>query len=117
MLLEQYNATENRLPEATLPGLFELQVARAAAVALMFEGRELSYGELNARANRLAHHLDALGVGPETLVGIMLERSFEMVAGYLAVLKAGGAYLPLDPEYPRDRLSFMVRGARAASCF
>nr|WP_264294042.1 AMP-binding protein [Diaphorobacter aerolatus] len=76
--------------------------------ALLFANETLSYGELNARANRLAHHLMERGVGPEVLVGICMERSVEMIVSILAVLKAGGAYLPLDPEYPAQRLAYMV---------
>ena len=75
---------------------------------MSFEGGHLSYRELNARANQLAHYLRKLGVGPETLVGTCLERSVEMVIGVLAILKAGGAYVPLDPTYPKDRLAFMM---------
>ena len=71
----------------------------------MFEDRQLTYGELNARANRLAHHLRRLGVGPDSRVAICVERSLEMVVGLLAVLKAGGAYVPLDPAYPAERLA------------
>ncbi|MFN3988463.1 MAG: amino acid adenylation domain-containing protein [Rhodocyclaceae bacterium] len=78
------------------------------ATALIFGEASLSYGELNARANRLAHRLIKLGVKPEAKVGIAVERSIEMVVGLLAILKAGGAYVPLDPEYPADRLSYMV---------
>ena len=78
------------------------------AVAVVFEDRQLTYAELNARANRLAHHLRSLGAGPETRVAICLERSLEMVVGLLAVLKAGGAYVPLDPAYPEERLAFML---------
>ncbi len=114
MLLEGFSATAHPVPEATLPGLFEAQAARTPeAVALIFEDQELSYGELNARANRLAHHLIGLGVGPESLVGVCLERSFDMVVALLGILKAGGAYLPLDPEYPQERLAFMLRDAHA----
>jgi amino acid adenylation domain-containing protein len=78
------------------------------ALALVFGNEALSYSELNARANRLAHRLIGMGVGPDVLVGICVERSTEMMVGILAVLKAGGAYVPLDPEYPADRLSYMV---------
>ncbi|MES2259415.1 MAG: amino acid adenylation domain-containing protein [Pseudomonadota bacterium] len=89
--------------------LFEAQAARQPdAPALVCGGEQLSYAELNARANRLAHHLAALGVGPEVKVGIALERSVEMVVSLLAVLKAGGAYVPLDPDYPRERLAYVV---------
>ena len=81
---------------------------RPDAVAVVYEDASLSYGELNARANRLAHRLIALGVKPETRVGLAVERSLDMVVGLLAILKAGGAYVPLDPQYPRDRLAYMV---------
>src|SRR5262249_6013300 len=75
---------------------------------------QLSYGELEGRANQLAHQLRALGVGAERVVGVCLERSLELVVSLLAILKAGGAYLPLDPGYPRERLSFMLADAGAA---
>ena len=81
------------------------------AVAVIFGDEEVSYEELNARANRLAHRLRNLSVGPEVLVGLFVERSVEMVVGLLAILKAGGAYVPLDPEYPIDRLAFMAEDA------
>ena len=99
---------------STLPELFAAQAARTPdAIALVFEDRRLSYAELEAHANRLAHHLRGLGVGPETVVGLCVERSPEMVIGLLGILKAGGAYLPLDPGYPRERLAFMLRDAGA----
>jgi amino acid adenylation domain-containing protein/non-ribosomal peptide synthase protein (TIGR01720 family) len=95
--------------------LFERQAERTpAAVALVSGGEELTYAELNSRANRLAHYLRARGVRADTPVGLCLERSAEMVVAMLGVLKAGGAYVPLDPEYPRERLAFMLAdcGAR-----
>ena len=82
------------------------------AIAVVFEAEQLTYGELNRRANQLAHHLRALGVGPEVLVAICLERSLETVIGLLGILKAGGAYVPLDPAYPQERLAFMLRDAQ-----
>jgi non-ribosomal peptide synthetase component F len=88
--------------------------ARPDAVAAVFEDARLSYGELEARANQLAHHLRALGVGAETVVGLCLERSLEMLVGLIGILKAGGAYLPLDPSYPAERLTFMLEDAGAA---
>ena len=89
--------------------LIERQAAETpAATALVFEDQSLSYVELNARANQLAHYLIGLGVKPETRVGIAMERSIEMVVGLLAILKAGGAYVPLDPEYPSERLAFIA---------
>ncbi len=78
------------------------------ATAVVFENERLTYRELNRRANQLAHHLVKLGVGPDVLVGILVERSLEMVVGLLGILKAGGAYVPLDPAYPRERVAFML---------
>ncbi|WP_186032346.1 non-ribosomal peptide synthetase, partial [Burkholderia gladioli] len=99
----------------TLHALFEARAARAPeAIAVEFGGERLRYGELNARANRLARHLRTLGVGPDVLVGLCVERSPEMVLGMLAIMKAGGAYVPLDPSYPRDRLEAMLEDAAPA---
>jgi non-ribosomal peptide synthetase component F len=93
--------------------LFEARVERTPhATAVVYEDQQLTYRELNTRANQLAHYLRRLGVGPEALVGLCLERSLELVISILAVLKAGGAYLPLDPRYPRERLQFMLTDAR-----
>ena len=97
----------------TLTQIFEGQVERTPQdTAIVFEGAKLTYEELNSRANQLAHHLRARGVGPEIAVGVLMERSLEMVVALLAVLKAGGAYLPLDPDYPVDRLSWMLENAQ-----
>ena len=82
----------------------------------MFEEQQLTYRELNRRANQLAHHLRTLGVGPEVLVGICVERSVEMVVGLLAILKAGGAYVPLDPFYPLERLPSCWRTPMRRCC-
>src|SRR2546428_624219 len=114
-LLRDWNATERALPGATLPQLFAAQAAKTPdAVAVVFAGEQLSYGELDARANQLAHHLRALGVGAESVVGVCLERSPALVVALIGILKAGGAYLPLDPEYPAERLHYMLADAGAA---
>src|SRR5262249_49858937 len=114
-ILQEWNATAHALPAATLPQLFAAQAAaRPDAVAVVLAHEQLSYGELEGRANRLAHHLRALGVGAESVVGVCLERSLELVVSLIAIPKAGGAYLPLDPGYPRERLSFMLADAGAA---
>ncbi|RRV07251.1 amino acid adenylation domain-containing protein [Pseudomonas sp. v388] len=95
--------------------IIEAQAARAPdAVALRFNGESLSYGQLNQRANRLAHHLRERGVGPEVRVGLAVERGFEMIIGLLAILKAGGAYVPLDPESPAERLSYLLEDSGIA---
>jgi len=101
--------------EACIHQLFEAQVERTPdAIAVVFENEQLTYRELNRRANQLAHHLQKLGVQPEMLVGICVERSLEMVVGLLGILKAGGAYLPLDPSYPQERLAFMLEDAQVS---
>ncbi|WNV05425.1 amino acid adenylation domain-containing protein [Candidatus Methylospira mobilis] len=113
-VLQDFNATAHDLPETPLPALFEAQVnASPEAVALVFGDCELGYRELDSKANRLARYLVRLRIGPEDIVAIALERSIEMVVALLAVLKAGAAYLPLDPEYPKDRLAFMIEDSRA----
>ncbi|NLG49703.1 MAG: amino acid adenylation domain-containing protein, partial [Chloroflexi bacterium] len=95
--------------------VFEQQAARTPdAEAVVYEGETLTYGELNRRANQLAHYLRRLGVGRETLVGISVERSLEMMVGLLGILKAGGAYVPLDPDYPAERLAYMLQDAGVA---
>src|SRR5258708_3120062 len=87
--------------------------ATPEAVAVMFGEQKLTYRELNQRANQLANYLQALGVGPNVLVGLCVERSLEMAVGLLGILKAGGAYVPLDSSYPSDRLAFMIEDAQA----
>ncbi len=110
LLLKTWNATDASCPDnLCIQHLFEAQVERSPkATALSFEGTTLSYGELNVRANRLAHRLIALGVEPDQRVAICVERSMAMVVGLMAILKAGGAYVPLDPTYPRDRLAYIL---------
>ncbi|MEO7331129.1 MAG: amino acid adenylation domain-containing protein, partial [Minicystis sp.] len=113
-LLFGWNATFVAYPEETrVSDLFEAQVDRTPeAVAVVGEGHALRYLELDERANRLAHRLMSLGVGPDVLVGVCFTRTAELVVALLAVLKAGGAYVPLDPTYPRERLDFMIEDAR-----
>ncbi|MCI0387273.1 MAG: condensation domain-containing protein, partial [Acidobacteria bacterium] len=113
-LLEEWNdSNADLLLEQGIHQLFEAQVEKAPdAIAVVAEDRHLTYGELNRRANQLAHYLRKRGVGPEVLVGICLERSLEMVVGVLGILKAGGVYVPLDPAYPEERLAFMIEDAQ-----
>ncbi|MDQ0377609.1 non-ribosomal peptide synthetase [Amycolatopsis thermophila] len=107
------NATAAAVPETTLPELFGAQVARTPdAVAVVFRGTALTYAELDARATALARQLAGAGVGPERVVGVRMDRSLELIVSLLGVLKAGGAYLPLDPSYPAERLDMMVEDAR-----
>ncbi|MEH2092716.1 MAG: amino acid adenylation domain-containing protein, partial [Nostoc sp.] len=115
-LLIEWNDTQVDYPQdKCIHQLFEEQVERTPdAVAVVFENQQLTYHELNCRANQLAHYLRSLGVGADVLVGICVERSLEMVVGLLGILKAGGAYVPLDPEYPQDRLSFMLADAQVS---
>ncbi|AXG46341.1 non-ribosomal peptide synthetase [Photorhabdus laumondii subsp. laumondii] len=113
LLLTTWNATETPYPEdLCIHQLFERQAATTPdAIALVYENQSLSYAELNARANRLAHQLITLGVVPDQLVAICVSRSLVMVVGILAILKAGGAYMPLDPAYPDERLAYMFEDA------
>lgn len=113
-LVNQSAGKKNAAPAAVLHGLFEAQVERTPdAVALVCDGKSLTYTELNRQSNRVAHALRARGVGPGTIVGICMERSLELVTGLLGILKAGGAYLPIDLAYPKERLAFMLDDARA----
>ncbi|HEY1937405.1 MAG TPA: amino acid adenylation domain-containing protein [Candidatus Angelobacter sp.] len=114
-VLYEWNRTESAYPQKCVHELFEEQARRnAEAVAVEYEGQELTYGELNRRANQLGHYLRRAGVGPEVRVGICMERSLEMVIGLLGILKAGGAYVALDPHYPVERLQFMAEDSSIA---
>ncbi len=115
-LIYRWNDNSARYDEdKCLHELFEAQARQnPKAIAIAGSGEQLTYGELNARANQLAHFLRELGVGPEVRVGVLMERSIEMVMSLLAILKAGGAYVPLDPLYPRNRLSYMMTNAHAS---
>ncbi|WP_198292106.1 AMP-binding protein, partial [Janthinobacterium sp. CG3] len=111
-LLLDWNDTARAYPLDTLHGMVEAQAARTPdRVAVAFDGVELSYAELNGRANQLAGHLRDIGVTTETLVGVCLERSADLVVALLGILKAGGAYVPLDPAYPSARLAYMLEHA------
>jgi amino acid adenylation domain-containing protein len=112
-LLIEWNDTQIDYPQVQcIHQLFEAQVEKTPdAVAVVFEDKQLTYWQLNQRANQLAHYLQKLGVRPEVLVGICVERSLEMIIGILSILKAGGAYLPLDPTYPKDRLALILEDA------
>ncbi|MFM6057253.1 MAG: non-ribosomal peptide synthetase, partial [Microcystis aeruginosa] len=110
-LLIEWNNTQVEYPEyKCIHQLFEEQVKRTPdAVAVVCSQQQLTYNELNCRANQLAHYLQKLGVKPDELVGICLERSLDMIVGLLGILKAGGAYVPIDPDYPQERISFMLQ--------
>jgi amino acid adenylation domain-containing protein len=111
-ILVEWNRTEAEYGQACLHELFEERVRRGPeAMAVEFEGQQLTYGELNRRANQLGHYLRKLGVGPEVRVGICMERSLAMVEALLGIVKAGGAYVPLDPVYPAERLRYMLEDA------
>ena len=113
-LLIEWNTTEAAFPDdRCLHQIVEAHARKQPeAVAAVFGTQQLTYGELNRRANHLAGHLQSLGVGPETLVGLCMHRSLEMLVGFLGTLKAGGAYVPLDPAYPPERLQFMLEDAQ-----
>ena len=113
-LLVEWNQTEVNCPrDKCVHQLFEDQVERTPdAIAVMFEDQCLTYRELNNRSNQIAHHLRTLGVGPEVLVGLCVERSLSMIVALLGILKAGGAYVPLDPAYPKDRICFVLDDAQ-----
>ena len=112
-LAEWNNTTIDYPQDKCIHQLIEAQVEETPeGVAVVFEDRQLTYQELNQRANQLAHYLQAMGVGPDVLVGICVERSLEMVVGILGILKAGGAYIPIDPSYPLDRLSLILSDAQ-----
>ncbi|WP_369951865.1 non-ribosomal peptide synthase/polyketide synthase [Ralstonia syzygii] len=114
-LLAGPDAAAHAGSEATLPQLFEQQAAQTPdAIAVVFEAQTLAYAELNRRANRLAHDLIAQGIGPGQFVAIALPRGLDLLVALLAVLKSGAAYLPLDPDYPQDRLAFMIEDAKPA---
>jgi len=113
-ILRDWNATrDDAVPDRILHRLFEAQAQRTPdAVAVSCGNERVTYGELNARANRLARHLQGLGVGPEVLVGVCVDRTPEMLVSLLGILKAGGAYVPLDPDFPTSRLDFMIEDSR-----
>src|SRR5581483_2233672 len=113
-ILSEWNATDVDFDQQLcMHHLFEAQVARTPdALAIISGEAYLTYAKLNEQANRLAHYLQRLGTGPDTLVGLHVERSLEMLIGLFGILKAGGAYVPLDPTYPTDRLTFMLADAR-----
>ncbi|AUB36524.1 Glutamate-1-semialdehyde aminotransferase [Nostoc flagelliforme CCNUN1] len=114
-VIEEWNDTQVVDHDLCIHHMFEMQVERSPqAIAVVFEDIQLTYQQLNKRANQLAHNLRTLGVGPEVLVGICLERSLEMIVGILGILKAGGAYVPLDPAYPPERLAFILSDTQAS---
>ena len=115
-ILVEWNNTKTDYPnDKCIHQLFEQQVENNPnSIAVVFEQQKLTYSQLNSKANQLAHYLQKLGVVPETLVGICVERSVEMVVGLLAILKAGGAYLPLDPAYPQERLEYMFADSQVS---
>ena len=113
-LLLEWNRTESHPKDKCIHELFEVQASRSPdAVAVVSEGGELTYGELNRRANLVAHYIRAAGVGPDVLVALFVERSLEMLVGIVGILKAGGAYVPIDPAYPKERLGYILEESKA----
>lgn len=111
----EWNQTQVEFAQVSIHQLFEAQVEQTPdAIAVVFEDKQLTYRELNDKANQLANDLYALGVEPDVLVGICVDRSLEMIIGILAILKAGGAYVPLDPAYPQERIAFMLEDAQVS---
>ena len=117
MILESINNTSSKYPcDLTLSQLFEQQVEKAPEnIALSYEGKEITYRELNERANRFARFLRKKGVEPESIVGVLLDRSIDMMVGIMGILKAGGAYLPIDPDYPQERIASII--SDSGTCF
>ena len=116
MLVEWNNTATDYATHKPVHQFFEEQVALTPGrTAVIFEDAELSYGELNQRANQLAHHLSAMGVKTGGRVGISIERSLDLMVGLLGILKSGAAYVPLDPSYPRERLPFMLADAEVSA--
>jgi len=115
-ILRDWNQTDADFDRGkSIHELFEARaVATPDSTAVVFEAQSLSYRELDERANQLAHHLNGLGIGPDKLVGVFLERSIEMMVGIMGVLKAGGAYVPLDPTYPSDRIAYMIQDSKVS---
>ena len=113
--VRKWNATRTDYPrEKTVAQLFEETAEiHSDAVAVTFNGSQLTYAELNKRANRLAHELRRMGVCEETMVGCCVERSLDLIVALVAILKAGGAYVPLDPSYPKERFDFLLEDTRA----
>jgi amino acid adenylation domain-containing protein/FkbH-like protein len=116
-LLSEWNSTQADFPnDLCVHQLLEAEASlNPSRIAASFEGLQIIYGDLNQRANQVAHHLRTLGIGPDDLVGLCVERSLEMLVGLLGILKAGGAYVPVDPSYPRERISFMLTDAGVKS--
>ncbi|TRX31184.1 amino acid adenylation domain-containing protein, partial [Flavobacterium sp. ZT3R18] len=113
--LQDFNATEKNYPtDITLVDLIEAQVANnPEGIALAYEGEKMTYAALNAKANQVAHYLHSIDVTTESIVGLCMERSFEMVIGILGIMKSGGAYVPIDPHYPSERIDYIVKDTKA----